>query len=445
MCRKIIISIVLVLVSSQAQAGNLVMFEQFNESLSGWSVSGDAQIVTQDYNAKVRLGDAPTNTAATVMSVLDAFDNVLITISVGSVANQITFATNASAASSASLNAGQYRQIILRVIGGNAYVWYSEADTTNGVPVALGAIKAFTGTPAAIRYAKGSTSMTRTFTPPASGWLLEYDINYSSAYTYLDEIKIYGPDIFMIGDSRTDGKMIWSNHPGWSGRVAASNDETSPPNYHLSALLGESWVANRGFGNARLSQIVSRISGTVIDQGARRVVISAGHNDIYLGDNLTAMQGYMASIVASLEAAGITGHNIILCDSVISYVIDTPAEKTLLQDWNTWLESYAAANGYAYINTRSLLENPPGTISASYDQGDHIHFNSAGSGVIADLIYAAFIVPMDISGEYASAHAGNILTYGGPAFNQYVDGQWTRVPIVNMDGSDVLIKEITRW
>ncbi len=424
-------------------AGNLVFLERFSGDLSSWTTAGPASIVTQGYNAKARLDDSPTNTAATVMTILDASNTVLITITTGNTANQLDFSTNSSTASSVSFNSSTYRQVALYVNGSTASAWLSESDGTNGVLAAVGSGKSFIGTPAKIKFAKGATTMTRTFTPPASGkWLLEYDINYSATYTYLDEVKIFEPDIFLIGDSRTDGKYPWSNHPGWSDRSASTNDETSPPNVQLGAQRGNDWPANRGFGNARLSQIVSNITSTVINQGAKRVVVSAGHNDIYTGDTLANMQGYITSIVESLEAAGITGRNIILCDSVISYLINTGAEIALLSDWNAWLEGYAATHDYAFINTRSLLESPPGTIASAYDQGDQIHYNKAGSGIYAGLIQTA--LDPHLYGRSMQSTAGQLIASTG-YLRRYSNGQWQPISFKHLDGSNVILKERSQW
>ena len=39
---------------------------------------------------------------------------------------------------------------------------------------------------------------------------------------YLDEIKIYTPNLAIIGDSITDGKRMWSTHPAYPEGIMLS-------------------------------------------------------------------------------------------------------------------------------------------------------------------------------------------------------------------------------
>jgi hypothetical protein len=386
---------------------NLVFQDRFNGTLSEWTLSesgGTVSIATVDYSPKMKLDDTSgsSNVSATrsftppvgdwileydmyhasssqgVMELLDSSDNVIATADLGGTTNTFSFSTNDVAASTTTWNSGVYKQVVIVVHSGDMACYISGDDGTYSPLSIVGSAKSFTGTVGKIRFRTGTTKQ---------------------GTVYVDEVRVYSPGLFIIGDSISDGKLHWSTHPAYpDGRLGAGEDETGSPAQLLSDKWGNTWISNRAYGGSYLFWsspnyllgIDGHIQEVVIDHYATDVYIGAGHNDIYPGiTSLSEMQSAMNSIITKLQNAGITGNHIILGNVAPSDLI-SGAGTTLRNNWNSWLQSRATEVGALYVdNATNLYESSgdPNTLKSSYDSGDGTHPNKLGSGAIADGIY----------------------------------------------------------
>lgn len=387
--------------AGQGHAGNLIFMDRFNGDLSAWTLDqsgGTASILTHDYSTKLQLFDTGAGSvsathafaeppggkyileydinyqagALETTTLLDSGNNPIITISTGT--GLVSFSTDTATVSTATFTSGIYKQIVLVVDKTlqTASCYLSQDNTTYGSLDQIGGAKSYTGTP--ISSLKFSTGASQTGT------------------IYLDEVRIYTPDIFFIGDSRWDGKPLWSTHPGYpSGRLSASSDETSPPTYQLALKYTSTWVADRAFGGSTTSQVDAQIQSAVLDQGAQRVCLDPGHNDIYILTSLPTITASYTSILNKTIASGVTGSNIIMTTVFTSSLITAGAGQAELAAFNSWVLTKCASIGATCVDIAPLIANPsnPAQINPAYDVGDHIHLNKLGSGVVAQAIYNA--------------------------------------------------------
>src|SRR5574337_1021792 len=142
---------------------NLIFLERFNGDLSSWTLDttgGAVSIVTQDYSTKLKLDDTggsgivsasraftePSGkwileydikhaaSSVGILELLDASNNAIATVDLGSTATTLSFSTDAAGASTASFAAGVYKQVIL-VVDNAAHTvkcYISENDATYG-------------------------------------------------------------------------------------------------------------------------------------------------------------------------------------------------------------------------------------------------------------------------------------------------------------------------
>ncbi|MBI5492004.1 MAG: SGNH/GDSL hydrolase family protein [Deltaproteobacteria bacterium] len=376
---------------------NLILLERFNGDLSSWTLDttgGAVSIVTQDYSTKLKLDDTSgsgivsalrtftepsgkwileydINHAASsvgILELLDSANNAIVTVDLGSTASTLSFSTDTDAASTASFSAGVYKQVILVVDNAahtvKCYITGSASYPGDSL-TQVGTSKSYSGTAIAkLRFKTGVAT---------------------TGIVYIDEVKIYAPDIFVIGDSITDGKFYWSTNPGSGYRLAAKEDETSSPSYQLSQMLGSSvWVANRGFGSARSGDVDSVIQSNVIDHGAQKVFLGIGTNDIYDSTVLTTIQTNINSIITKLQNAGITGANILI-GNIIPRSTFSAAQNSERRSLSRWLYSRAQEIGAKYVDLNDALKSSSNenAINSSYAETDGVHLNPTGSEIFA--------------------------------------------------------------
>lgn len=385
---------------------NLIFLERFNGDLSQWTLDttgGAVSIVTQDYSTKLKLDDTSGSgivsaartftepsgkwileydikhaaSSVGILELLDSANNPIVTIDLGSTADTISFSTDADGASTAAFSSGVYKQVIL-VVDNAAHTvkcYISGSATYPGDNLnQVGGSKSYSG--AAIAKLRFKTGVSTT------------------GIVYIDEVKVYTPDLFVIGDSIADGKLYWSTHPESVVRLVDKEDETTPPQWVLAGHLGGTsnvWVANRAFGGSKSTDIDSYIQSNVIDHGALRVYVSVGHNDIVTGVTLSSMQTNLNSIITKLQTAGITGANIILNNVAPSASIDTAVERSQKQAWNTWLRYKAADIGAVYVDSAANLKSSSdeNALATSYKDTDNVHLTPAGTQALVLGIYEA--------------------------------------------------------
>lgn len=380
-------------------ANNLVFHDRFNGTITdNWTLDqtgGTVSIVTQDFSNKMKLDDtsASTNVSAVhsftepssqwifefdmqvvasggigVMELLDSSDTVIATCSVGATVNKIDFSTDTVGATQATFDWGGYKQVVLVVdnSGNTISCYLSGSDGTNDTIAIIGSAKAYSGTSVAkIKFRTDNTAI---------------------GIIYVDEVRVYTPEVFIIGHSIADGKLNWSNHPGYvTGRASALEDETTAPAYKMSGHYGgvsTTWVGNRSFGGSVVANIDSQIQATVLDHGATSVIVFIGWNDFGI-TAFSSMKTSIDSIITKIKAAGITGSNIILVGSYRDTIISTDTD---IIPWNDYIKGIAVTEGAVYVNTHPSLG---GSRATDLYRDDGIHLNDAGNIILARNIYEA--------------------------------------------------------
>jgi lysophospholipase L1-like esterase len=412
--------------------GNIVFLDRFNGGLSHWVVSNPSlvTIVTKDFSPKMRLnGNSLTavhsfaepgepwvfecdcmyeSGSSIVVELLDSLDNIIAYADLTS--NIVTFNTDSPATLRDNVlyppsiadrlrpnvivgditddyDATNYKEIVFVVnnLSNRIELLVSEDTDNSGVGPTHGGLKSI----GVKGYSGDGISKIRFKTQ-------------SAGICYVDEVKIYTPNLFIIGDSITDGKIFWSYHPNYSGRLDSNEDETSAPHYRLGLMLGglTEWVADRAGGGWLLSAANSHFPRNIINEYPKMVVVAAGHNDIINAYTLEQMQAAINSIIAKLQNASLITSSVFV-NVFPGSDIDTTTERTLKTDWNTWLETRAAEVGAAYVDMDSVMQKDadPNALKAEYDQGDGVHLSKPGSQVWAKTIFDVMLAAGIVEGS----------------------------------------------
>ena len=226
----------------------------------------------------------------------------------------------------------------------------------------------------------------------------------------VDELKVYKPRDFAIGDSitagngtATEGTPEWNPNPASDRRTRSGEDEThSWPYKYGQKYAPVKWCAERGVGGTTSAQTDTRVTQDVIDQGAERCIVLIGTNDVNTDVPLATTQANISSITAKLVTAGI---EVVLCSipPLNSWDSTRNANKDTL---NSWIQSHCQSNGFVFVDVHATVADPGDTtnILPAYDAGDGIHFTHDGLQAIADAIYAAVNSP-SITEEGAGSDA----------------------------------------
>jgi lysophospholipase L1-like esterase len=195
--------------------------------------------------------------------------------------------------------------------------------------------------------------------------------------------SVAGADVVFIGDSITDS---WQQ---------AQFGGFFPGKHYI----------NRGISGQTTPQMLLRFRADVLNLKPRVVVILAGTNDI-AGNTGPAtdeeIEGYLASM-AQLAAAN--GVKVVLSSilPVSSYHPSRSIPQTTLRPMirieaiNTWIRSYAAANGHVYLDYFSAVTDSSGLLKSDFSNDD-LHPTKAGYDAMAPLAEAA------IAKAYGKAH-----------------------------------------
>jgi len=401
---------------------NLKLIERFDDDLSTWTLDqsgGTVSIQTLDSDNKLQFNDTngsalvsakksytePTEAylvefdfyhasgAVGVMELLDSGNNPIITIDVGSIVDTLSFDTDNDILSTRSFPNSEYNRVIVYVdpAGNIARAFMSLGHDLGSPPnqelAQIGGNKSYSGvaiTQISFRTATVSTGEVR-----------------------IDEIKIYTADLFLYGNSRAEGFNEWTTDPERRANSAPDfNNSEGTVNTYLARLLGGNigWVANRGMGGSQTAHQDSLFADEIGSHGAKRLIFMGGFNDIHRGITLATMQINTNSIITKAQTASITGLELILCNIFPGSLINTAAEKQVLDDFNTWIEGRATAEGTVFVNLRTIMQDPLDAyaLNPDYDEGDGIHCNNLGNHVIAKAIYDALI-------DYSAETANNIL------------------------------------
>lgn len=384
----------------------LSLLERFDGTLDDWAVDtsgGTALIQTVDNDEKLVLNgisgagvvsatraiegqSAPfcfeadiyaASGAAGVIEALDAAGNVLFSVKADGAAGLGTFDTDNDTASTFSLSAATYYQVVFycETLTDIVKAWHiTGSGASPSAWTAIGAAKGFSG--ALVSKIRLATDQTAT------------------GEVRFDEVRVFRPNVFCIGDSNTAGykssSPYWNPVPSAPQRVGSGEDETHSYPHWLGLKFGPGqWVANRGLNSDKSADVDGRIQGDVIDQGCQTVVILIGTNDITAGVALSTIEANIQSAANKGASAGCT---VCLCSVPPRNAWDA-TQNAKRDGLNSWIQSHAAASGYRFADVYTAVRDSgdPDIINSAYDAGDGLHFTTAGLQAVADTVYSALL------------------------------------------------------
>lgn len=392
--------------SSIIEPAMLGLLERFDGTLNGWTLDtsgGTAQIQAVDFDEKLVLNDTSTSApvsatrsfegqsapfcmeadiyaaagATGLLEALDAAGNVIFSVKADASAGQGTFDTDNGTPSSFALSAGAYYQIVFYcdTLSDTVRAWYiTGTGASPSVWTEIGAAKSYSG---------AIVSKVRLTTGAGT-----------SGEARFDEVRVFRPNVFCIGDSNTAGykssSPYWNPVPSSAQRTGTGEDETHAYPHWLGLKYAPvQWAANRGLNSDQSSHVDGRIQSDVIDQGAQTVVILIGTNDISAGVALAAIEANIQSAASKAATAGLA---VCLCSVPPRNAWDA-AQNTKRTSLNAWIQSHSAASGYRFADVYTAVKSPsnPDQLAAAYDAGDGLHFTTTGLQAIADTVYSALI------------------------------------------------------
>lgn len=393
-------------VPTMVQPSMLPLLERFDGTLAAWTLDtsgGTAQIQTVNNDEKLVLNDTSGSAlvsatcsmeglsapfcievdiyagtgAIGLLEALDAGGNVIFSIKADANALLGTFDTDNDTASTFATIASKYYQIVFYCdpLTDTVKAWYiTGSGTAPSTWTAIGAAKSYSG---------ALVSKIRLTTDTAA-----------TGEARFDEVKVFRPNVFCIGDSNTAGYAAsgnyWNSSPDSSQRLGSGEDEThSYPHLLGLKFTPDQWAANRGLNAAQSADLDARIQGDVIDQGAQIAVILIGTNDISNGVALATIEANIQSAANKAATAGLT---VCLC-SVPPCNTWNSSQNTKRNDLNAWIQSHSAANGYRFADVYAAVRDAvePNILNPAYDAGDGLHFSQAGLQEVADTVYSALL------------------------------------------------------
>jgi lysophospholipase L1-like esterase len=152
---------------------------------------------------------------------------------------------------------------------------------------------------------------------------------------------------------------------------------------------------NRGIGGQTTPQMLVRFRQDVIDLQPKVVVILAGTNDIAGNTGPMRLADIEANYASLAELA--RAHDIhVVFSSILPVHNYTPRSQDFfaqrspekIQELNSWLKAYCAANGHVYLDYFNAMVDDRGLLRRDLAD-DGLHPNVAGYKVMAPLAQAA--------------------------------------------------------
>jgi lysophospholipase L1-like esterase len=160
--------------------------------------------------------------------------------------------------------------------------------------------------------------------------------------------------------------------------------------WHLDKSFPGKPYINRGISGQTTPQMVLRFHRNVVNLKPKVVVILAGVNDIAGNTGPMALEDIENNLAAMAEIATANKIKVVLCSVLPATDFwwapgQHPERK--IADLNTWLKSYAASNGYPYVDYYSAMKDERGGLPKSLSP-DGVHPNAAGHTVMEPLVEA---------------------------------------------------------
>jgi acyl-CoA thioesterase I len=156
---------------------------------------------------------------------------------------------------------------------------------------------------------------------------------------------------------------------------------------------------DRGISAQTTPQMLVRFRPDVIDLKPKAVLMLAGTNDIAGNTGPMTNEEIQANIASMSDLARANGINVILASvlpvSAYHRRADDPAPPQTtrrpmarITALNDWMKTYAAANGYVYLDYFSAMTDGSGLLRAELSEDD-LHPNAKGYAIMAPLADAA--------------------------------------------------------
>jgi acyl-CoA thioesterase I len=156
---------------------------------------------------------------------------------------------------------------------------------------------------------------------------------------------------------------------------------------------------NRGISGQTTSQMLLRYRADVVDLNPAAVVILAGTNDVAGNAGPATDASIRNNFRSFADIASANGIELVLCSILPVTDVKTGADgkprvwsdgrpAARISGLNRWLQEYANANGYAYLDYATPMSAPDGTLKPELTD-DGLHPNAAGYAVMGPLVEAA--------------------------------------------------------
>jgi lysophospholipase L1-like esterase len=228
---------------------------------------------------------------------------------------------------------------------------------------------------------------------------------------YIDGIDVLAPGsagaVVAFGDSITDGyqgqgplgipeaSSTLNTNGRWPDDLARRLIAAGIPLSVLNEGIGGDRVLSGG-GPADASSGLSRLSADALHQsGVTTVIWLEGINDIGSAPTATAaeLEAGWTQGVEEMHAAGLKVLQGTLTPSGgADGTYGTPATTRLRQQLNTWIRTQSPADGAIDFDA-AVRDSTDTAIDPAYDDGDHLHLNSAGYQAMANAIPLSALRP----------------------------------------------------
>lgn len=160
--------------------------------------------------------------------------------------------------------------------------------------------------------------------------------------------------------------------------------------WHLDqSFPGKSYI-NRGISGQTTPQMVLRFHQDVVNLKPKAVVILGGINDIAGNTGPMTLEDTENNLAAMAEIASANRIKVVLCSVLPAYDFQWapgqfPAQKVI--ELNHWIKSYAASNGYVYVDYHSAMKDEQNGLPKNLSP-DGVHPNAAGHAIMEPLVAA---------------------------------------------------------
>ena len=161
-----------------------------------------------------------------------------------------------------------------------------------------------------------------------------------------------GMTIVALGDSTTAGT------PGFQSPVEAPPDGRGNPQsqyaYWMMRRHPEWCVLNRGVAGERADEILRRFARDVTAAHPRLVIILAGVNDIYQGEQAQRL----IERLQRLYAQALEQHVTVVACTILPYRGISEAQRAVMAQVNAWIKDYGASHGLLFCDLFSVAHDP---------------------------------------------------------------------------------------